>query len=96
MPGRLSRYQYNDYCLQELRRAALDEAWQDNTRRYVPALAKSSLEAEEKAAQLFYPSFSAFLETTETRGVKGAKETQETPEEKKTTGLEKHPRPGRC
>ena len=77
------RYQYNDYCAQELRRAALDEAWQDNARRYVPALAKSSLEAEEKAAQLFYPAFAAFLETPETS------KTQETKEEKKTTGLEK-------
>ncbi len=56
-------FQLHDYCVLQLRQAGQDAAWVKDDSRYVPALAKSSLEAEEDTAELFYPAFHKFLQT---------------------------------
>ena len=63
-------FQLHDYCVLQVRQARQDATWVQNDKRYVPVLAKSSLDAEEDTAELFYPVFHAFLQTRSTKEIK--------------------------
>ena len=64
------QFQLHDYCVLQLRQAHQDSEEIKNDKRFVPVLAKSSLEAEEDTAELFYPAFHVFLQTRSTAELK--------------------------
>ena len=64
------QFQLHDYCVLQLRQAGQDSAWIKDDKRYIPALAKSSLEAEEDTSELFYPAFYEFLQTRSATEIK--------------------------